>query len=297
MITLTLASLVVSSHLLTFEAPTQTEPPTEVGISEPGASPESITSTKDGTVYFGSTAKGTIYRALPKQTQAEPWIKASEAGLTNVLGVLADEKRKTLWVCSNVASGRNAAAGGQTALRSFDLKTGAPKGTYPTPGGGLFNDIAVAKDGTVYISDMSDSRILCLHPKATALAVWINDPQLRGIDGLTFLADGALYFNNYFNGKFSRVRVQPDGSPGPIVDLETSVKFTRPDGLRTSGAKTLLQIEGSGRLTEITIDGDKAIAKVLGEGFTQASALTQTGKEILVLIQRTKAVRVAYPKS
>lgn len=297
MITLTLATLVFSSHRPTFEAPTQAEPLAEVTISEPGASPESITSTKDGTVYFGSTAKGTIYRALPKQTQAEPWIKASEAGLTNVLGVLADEKRKTLWVCSNVSSGRNAAAGGQTALRSFDLKTGAPKGTYPTPGGGLFNDIAISKDGTVYVSDMSDSRILCLHPKATALAVWINDPQLRGIDGLTFLADGALYFNNYFNGKFSRVRVQPDGSPGPIVDLETSVKFTRPDGLRASGAKTMLQIEGSGRLTEITIDGDKAIAKVLGEGFTQASALTQHGKDILVLIQRTKAVRVDYPKS
>lgn len=297
MISLTLASLVLSFHLSTFDAPTQAETLAEVGISEPGASPESITSTKDGTVYFGSTAKGTIYRALPKQAQAEPWIKASEAGLTNVLGVLADEKSRTLWVCSNVSSGRNSPAVGQTALRSFDLKTGAAKGTYPTPGGGLFNDMAIAKDGTVYVSDMSDSRILRLKPKATALDVWVSDPQLRGIDGLTFLADGALYFNNYFNGKFSRVRVQRDGTAGPIVDLETSVKFTRPDGLRTSGAKNMLQIEGSGRLTEITIDGDKATAKVLGEGFTQASALTQHGKEILVLIQRTKAVRVDYPKS
>jgi len=297
MITLTIASLVLSSPVPNFVSSTQAEPPTEVTISEPGASPESITSTKDGTVYFGSTAKGTIYRALPYQAQAEPWIKASEVGLTNVLGVLADEKRKTLWVCSNVSSGRNSPAVGQTALQSFDLKTGAPKGTYPTPGGGLFNDIAVSKDGTVYVSDMSDSRILRLKPKATALDVWVNDPQLRGIDGLTFLADGALYFNNYFNGKFSRIQLQRDGTAGPIVDLETSVKFTRPDALRTSGAKTMLQIEGSGRLTEITIDGDKATAKVLAEGFTQASGLTQHGKEILVLVQRTKAVRTAYPKS
>jgi streptogramin lyase len=296
MITLTIASLVLSLPVPNVALSAQTEPPNDVAISETGASPESITSTQDGTVYFGSTAKGTIYRALPKQTQAEPWIKASEVGLTNVLGVLADEKRKTLWVCSNVSSGRNAAAGGQTALRSFDLKTGSPKGTYPTPGGGLFNDIAVAKDGTVYVSDMSDSRILRLQPKATALDVWVSDPQLRGIDGLTFLADGALYFNNYFNGKFSRIQLQRDGTAGPIVDLETSVKFTRPDALRTSGAKTMLQIEGSGRLTEITIDGDKATAKVLGEGFTGASGLTQVGKEILVLVQRTKAVRVSYPK-
>ena len=43
-------------------------------------------------VYFGSTAKGTIYRAAAGAAQAEPWILASTAGLTNVLGVLADDK-------------------------------------------------------------------------------------------------------------------------------------------------------------------------------------------------------------
>ena len=81
-------------------------------------------------MYFGSTAKGTIYRAAPGAARAEPWILASTTGLTNVLGVLADDKTNTLWVCQNATGGRGGApVVGQTALRSFDLKSGAAKGT------------------------------------------------------------------------------------------------------------------------------------------------------------------------
>ena len=269
----------------------------EITINDTNPSPENLTSTKDGTVFFGSTAKGTIYRALPKAAQAEAWIKGDVAGLTNVLGVLADEKSNTLWVCSNAPFGGNSAAKGQTALRSFDLKTGNAKGTYPTPGGGAFNDIAVAKDGTVYVSDTFNSRILRLKPDAKALDVWLADPQLRGIDGLTFLADGFLYFNNFFNGKLSRTAAKPDGSAGPIVEIQTSVPFRQPDGLRTSGPKTMLQVEGSGRLTEITIEGDKAEVRVIKEGLSRAAGVTQIGSTALVLVDRLKAVAVPISKS
>src|SRR5512145_282591 len=106
----------------------------EIEVNDTMVSPESITHSQDGSVYFGSTAKGTIYRAAPGAAQAEPWIQASTAGLSNVLGVLADDKTNTLWVCQNSTGGRGGAPiVGQTALRSFDLKNGAAKGTYPFP--------------------------------------------------------------------------------------------------------------------------------------------------------------------
>ena len=38
-------------------------------------------------------------------------------------------------------------------VRKFDLKTGAPKGEIPIPGATFLNDIAVAKDGRVFVSD------------------------------------------------------------------------------------------------------------------------------------------------
>ncbi len=80
---------------------------TEVTINDTGVQAENLTSSQYGAVYFGSTAKGTIYRAAPGASQAEPWIQASTAGLTNVLGVLADDKTNTLWVCQNNTGGRH----------------------------------------------------------------------------------------------------------------------------------------------------------------------------------------------
>ncbi len=157
---------------------------TEISLDDADAAPENLTSTQDGTVYFGSTTKGTIYRALPGKAQAEAWIPGAEAGLTNVLGVLADEKSNTLWVCDNAPFGRRDSPAGLPALRSFDLTTGEAKGTYPSPNGGVLNDLAIAADGTAYASDTFGGRLLRLKQGAEALDVWLADPQLRGVDGL-----------------------------------------------------------------------------------------------------------------
>jgi streptogramin lyase len=267
----------------------------EITINDTGVGAENLTSSAEGSVYFGSTAKGTIYRAAPGAAQAEPWILASSTGLTNVAGVLADDKNNTLWVCQNNTGGRgNNPVVGQTALRSFDLKTGAAKGTFNSPSnGGFCNDIAVAPNGTVYTTESFANRIMRLKPGATSLEVWITDDQLAGIDGIAFLADGVMYVNTFFAGGFFRVAINADGS-GTLTKLETSLPFSRPDGLRTVGPNTMVQAEGSGRLTEITVNGNRAEVKVLREGLTGATGVTIVGDEALVLIQRAKAVAVPY---
>jgi streptogramin lyase len=156
--------------VIAFSALVRTQGRTEVTINTTGTQAENLTSSQDGSIYFGSTAKGTIYRAAPGAAQAEP-CQASTAGLTNVLGVLADDKSNTLWACQNNTGGRGGApVVGQTALRSFELKTGVAKGTYPFPtNGGVCNDIAVASDGTVYATESFNNRIHRLRPGATAL--------------------------------------------------------------------------------------------------------------------------------
>lgn len=114
------------------------------------------------------------------------------------------------------------------------------------------------------------------------------------IDGLAFLADGSLYANNFTSGKFFRVPVNADGSAGAVQPIETSIPLVHPDGLRTVGPRTLIQAEGQGRVTELTINGDRADVRVLQDSLTRATRVTLVGNSALVLVELTKAVVVPY---
>ena len=272
---------------------------TEVTINGIGVLAENLTSGQDGTIYFGSTATGTIYRAAPGATRAEPWIQASAAGLSNVLGVLADDKSNTLWACQNNTGGRGGAPiVGQTALRSFDLKTGAAKATYPFPtNGGVCNDMAIAADGTVYATESFANRVHRLRPGTAALDVWSTDPQLGAIDGIAILGDGQVYVNTFSSGRLFRIPVNADGTAGTLVPIETSLPLSRPDGLRAVGPQTLIQAEGQGRATELTITGNRAEVRVLQENLTGATGVTLVGNNVFVLVERARAIVVPYRPS
>jgi len=293
--TVRLVLLGVVTHLsFPTAAPAQTR--TEITINDTGVQAENLTSSQDGSVYFGSTAKGTVYRAAPGAAQAEPWILASATGLTNVLGVLADDKTNTLWVCQNNTGGRGGAPiVGQTALRSFDLKTGTAKNTYPFPtNGGVCNDMAIAPDGTVYATESFANRIHRLKPGAKELDLWVPaDPRLAGVDGIALLADG-VYVNTFFAGLLFRIPVNADGSAGALQQIELSTPLTRPDGLRSVGPQTLIQAEGQGRVAELTVKGNRGEVRVLQEGLTAATGVTVVGGTALVLVERARAAAVLY---
>jgi sugar lactone lactonase YvrE len=269
---------------------------TEITIDDTEVTPENLTSSRDGTVYFGSMARGTIYRAAPGASKAEPWILASTHGLTNVLGVLADDTSNTLWVCQNATGGRGGVpVAGQTALRSFDLKSGVAKGTYPfPPDSGVCNDIAVSADGTAYVSESFRGRIHRLRPGAAELEVWVSNQAFSAIDGLAFLADGSLYVNDFSTGRLFRIPVNADGSAGTVVPIETSIPLVRPDGLRSVGPQTLLQAEQQGRLSELTIRDNRAEVRVVQDGLPRAAGVTLVGDAALVLVNLTHAVVVPY---
>jgi sugar lactone lactonase YvrE len=250
----------------------------DVTISDDSPASESMTSTNDGALIISSTTKSEIFRASKGAATADVWIKPGTNGLQRILGVLADERSGTLWACS---SGTPNSA--PTGLKTFDLKTGAPKSSYDFPGGtGLCNDIAIAPDGTTYATDTSGGRVLRLKKDATTMDEWVKDAKFSGLDGIAFADDHTIVVNNFFGNTLLRIPIGTDGTAGPVSEIKTSQPITRPDGMRTLRANALLLIEG-GHLDRVTIDGDNAKIEILRDGFSGITAVTQTGNTAWVL--------------
>jgi sugar lactone lactonase YvrE len=257
----------------------------DVVIDDTNVYPESMSAAQDGSLFIGSI-KGIIFKARPGSAKAEPWIKPTpENGLLSLLGVLTDERSGTLWVCSSPNPFRNPPAVGTASLVAFDLRTGAKKGIYPfPPPASACNDITVAHDGTVYVSDTPNGRMFVLTHNAQSLKLFAQDERLKGIDGLVFSGDDTLYVNIVTRGLLLRVERTPSGGVGQITQLTTSMPLAGPDGFRLIRDRTFLLAEGNGgRIDEVTINGDQAEIKVLREGLVSPPAVTLIGRTAYAL--------------
>jgi sugar lactone lactonase YvrE len=250
--------------------------PAEIVLPATRLFPESITSTSDGTLILGSLGHGTVLRIAPGKTTAEEWIKAGTGGLNQVLGVYADEKGRNLWVCSNNLENKGEA----TSVKTFDLKTGAPKGTYPLAGAdALCNDIAVSGDGSAYISDTRQNTVWLLKPGAKELAIAAKDPLLAGADGLAFAEPAVLIVNTVTTGKLLRLDLTADGKSKSVTELKLSRPLDRPDGMRAIGKNRLLLAENSGKMDIVTLEGSNpqnAVIKTIKEGLESTPGVTAT---------------------
>jgi streptogramin lyase len=246
--------------------------------------PESVTSTKDGTLYAGSFNLGGVVKAAPGG-KAEQFIKPGAGGTRSVLGVLADEKNNTLYVCSNDITGFGVPGPGDTKgawLKTFDLASGAPKGSFPLKDPkSLCNDIAVGSDGTAYVTDSFTPNVYSLKPGGTALEVWATDPLLApakdgvGLDGIAIGTDGNVYVSTYIPAKLFKIAAK-DGKAGAVSELKTSRPIDHADAMRAFGDNFLL-IEGAGRLNKVTVKGDQAQVDTIKDGFAEPVSVTQVG--------------------
>lgn len=256
----------------------------DIRIVDTAVFPESITSTADGVVIAGST-KGIVYRAEPGTAEAHPWIHYDDNnGILSILGVLAEDRSNTLWLCSAPNFFGPERSQGVSALKTFDLNTGAFKGSYDfPPPASACNDITLAPDGTAYASDTGNGRLFMLKPGATALELAGSDPALIGIDGLAFSGDGTLYLNNVRSQKLYRAALNVDGSMGALTELKVSHMLGGPDGMRLISGNRFVQAESSiGRLSVLTIDGDTAAMTILRDDLESSPGATVVGNTVYV---------------
>ncbi len=277
----------------------------EVTVDDTLVYPESISALQDGTVILGSASKPVIYRAGRADSKAEAWIHLTGGENLTTLGVLADPRSKTLWACviqpangpaPPPASGSQQPAPPQrvSALRAFDLSSGAAKASYPLPGANnVCNDITIARDGTIYISDTPNGRVLRHKPGSAALAkglakelakeleIWAEDPLLKGIDGLTFLGS-ALYVNTVTTNHLYRIPIGADGKAGSPVDIALSQPLTGPDGMRSARGRLFVAENRAGRVSELRLKGDEATVTVIKDGYMTPTAVSPIGDTLWV---------------
>jgi hypothetical protein len=255
----------------------------EILIADEKSQPESLTVAPGGVLIVGSASTPFVYKVRSGSTSAEKFVDASSEGAgTFFFGMLADASTNTLWTCQLTPVPGKTPVQRHTALRSFDLENGTPKIRWNLPGdNSTCNDFAIGPDKALYISDTANSKIYKLAAGASTAELFLEDRALYGIDGITFL-NGTLYVNNVFSNNLYRIPVDAAGKAGQPVDIWMDQPIKGPDGMRAANGKLLVAENGSGKISVITVNGDKASVTVIKEGLKTPTAVEPAGDTIWI---------------
>ncbi|MCU1321992.1 MAG: hypothetical protein JWM43_1641 [Acidobacteriaceae bacterium] len=271
---------------------------TEILIVDAKSQPESLTVAPGGVLFVGSASTPFIYKVRPGSTTPEKFVDASAEGAgTFFFGMLADAAANMLWACQLTPVPGTTPAKRHTALRGFDLSTGAQKLRWSLPDeNSTCNDFSVGPDKALYITDTANGKIFKLPAGASTAELYLEHRTLMGVDGITFL-DGTLYVNNVIFNKLYRIPVDAAGKPGQPVDIWMDQPVKGPDGMRAVNGKLLVAENGSGKITILTVTGDKASVTVLKEGLKTPTAVEPAGDTIWIAERGAgKAVSIPMPK-
>ncbi|MFJ6939097.1 SMP-30/gluconolactonase/LRE family protein [Streptomyces sp. NPDC101132] len=130
-----------ADHRTAPAAPTVT---TAYGLPGAAVYPEGIAADPyTGAVYAGSYADGTVYRAIPGRPTAEVFLPAGTDGRRTANGLKADPLGR-LWVTDSTKGVAVYDVRTRRLLARFDVPGTAPR---------FVNDVALAPDGTAYLTD------------------------------------------------------------------------------------------------------------------------------------------------
>lgn len=125
-------------------------------VAEKDLIPEGITADEGENFYISSVFKNKVIKVSKKGV--EDFISSNAFGFMGGVGLHVDSKRKILWACSGDIMGKKFRRG----VFAFDLSNGKLMKKVIHPFDTLqqfFNDLVIARDGSVYITDTFDHSI------------------------------------------------------------------------------------------------------------------------------------------
>jgi sugar lactone lactonase YvrE len=153
-----------------------------------------------GEFFLGSIHKRKIVR-IGADGKARDFTASGQDGLSEVLGMKVDAKRRLLWVMT--AAGKAAGAQeGWSAAYAYDLGNGQVARRYSlNTGKHLFNDLALAADGRVFLTDSEAGAVWRIDPGKDALVPLVPARRLNYPNGIALSADERrLYVTDFASG-------------------------------------------------------------------------------------------------
>lgn len=238
--------------------------------------PESIATGPDGSFYVGSWRQGAVARIRPGADQPEVLVTPGANGLSNGQGVLVDIRRGLLWICSGTL-GFTTVPTNPSALKSYDLTTGAARGSYELPDKGYCNDLAQDEQGNLYITDSFQPRVFRWRDGDTSLELWKQDtafsagPEGYKLNGIAIDGDH-IYVSTVTAAPYLlRIDRKPDGSAGAVTRIDMPRTLKNADAIRSAGPGRLVIFESNafghngpygGEITLATIADNRATSLV-----------------------------------
>lgn len=161
---------------------------------------------KEGIYYLSSVHQRKVLK-IDKTGNTTDFIKTAEDGMTAVLGIKVDKKKKLLWACASpMPEMVNFDTLSGSAVFKYDLNTGKLLDRYtPQPSSKecVFGDLLLSKSGEVFISDTQNNTIFKVNESTHALEPFFTSEEFWNIQGITFSTDEKfLFISDYIKGIF-----------------------------------------------------------------------------------------------
>jgi hypothetical protein len=179
------------------------------------------------TIYLGSIYQRKVI-SIDKKGVIKDFIKSKQDDVLGVLGIAVDAKRRILYLCSGyqtqVIIDTNDIKDKKTAVYAYDLNTGKLLQKYKHEKAIFFNDLDIAPNGDVYITDSEGSKVFRMVKDKNAVELFNERPLIPSANGITFDRNNNLFIAAYLGGILK-------------VNMKTGIKkwLTKPDNISLSG--------------------------------------------------------------
>ena len=212
------------------EEPRTPAAPVAFRLTDPKLIPEGIAAYPNGKRFFLGSAQRKII-VTDAKGEARDFSRPDDK-LDLVLGLSVDAKRGHLYAVSTNGYIDEAKTARRNAVFRYDMASGRLLDRFVAPEAMQLNDLAVAQDGTLYVTDSMGGSLFRKKADEDTLVRFGTAGALRGANGIALGADGILYV----------------GVSTSVVRIDTATggptRLPQPDNVVTGGIDGLSWHEG-----------------------------------------------------